>query len=279
MTILQTQLTRMHIISKLKHMNNKKKTLSMLLSKEELYVVLAYIKAKKLVGFGDERYADSIIETAEKGLIARGYLLPQPDGKLKLVAPLLASVGTCAFPEASILIHRDTLDGVAQDLYFHAYRLMLVLHTTPMTDIHQFVAVEDEKMILSAITSFLDYKRKEVKKYVPSVISIQDLLEIRDHAHQKDESVPFDLLVKKGFHKKTAQAFSNTLANPLTNTNISYVANSGQATDGFTILEGQDILWLIKPEDNNYEQVNVSTTSSDEIYTQVEKFVNRKHPA
>lgn len=246
----------------------------MLLSKEELHVILVYIKAKKLIGLSDERYSNSTLEIAEKGLIARGYLRSAPDGTLKLISPLIASVGTCAFPETSILINRDTSMGTNQGFFFHAYRLMLVLHTMPITDIHQFTAVENKKMVLSAITSFLQYEKEKAEKYVPGIISLQDLLEIRDQTHEKDVSGTFELLVKKGVHKKTAQAFANALSKPLTNTNIAYVANSGEVTDGFTILEGQDSLWLIQSMNNNYEQVNISITSSGEIYSRVKKFVD-----
>lgn len=259
----------------------KNKSLSFALSREELYVILVYLKTNKLTGLDNGKVenpskdnSNGALEVAEKGLLARGFLRPETNGRLKLIDPLFATVGTCAFPETSILITRIIPGGIKQELYFHTYRKMLVVHTIPITDIHQFNVVEDKKMALGEIKSFLNYTKTNLQDLPSGKVELDALLKISEVALEKDGEITFQLLIDIGLDKNIAKAFAQTLSKPLINTNMAYVPRAGELTEGFTILEGRDTLWLIDPVGGEEKQINLSITSPDEIYKRVQKFVD-----
>ena len=115
-------------------------SLSMALSQEELFVILAHLKAERLLGLESEilkglsgDQISLVMGVAERALMARGFLKPGPENRLQLEPPVFAAVGACAFPETSLIVTRHRPDAVGENYFFHTSRKMIVMHTMPVT--------------------------------------------------------------------------------------------------------------------------------------------------
>lgn len=262
-------------------MKKKKKYLSFAVSNEELHVILKYLDTDRLAGLEfspaflrlNTDNDKLLFELAEKALLARGFLKPGEDGKLKLIDPIFAALGTCAFPHTSLLVTKGVFDDHQQIFYFHTYRKMLVIHTVPMTDIHQFMAVDEEKMVFDLLVSFLQLADVDDQRFDPVELELVSLLEARNIAVKQGTSPAFQYLVKNGLHKEIAQTFAESLAKPCLTTTVSYVAQSGEVTEGFTIIFDATHFWLISPSATGNESVEIKVTSRNEITEKVKKFV------
>jgi hypothetical protein len=256
-----------------------KTSLSIALSQEELFVVLAYLKGESLPGFEIERFKklseqelSLLIGIAERALVARGFLKPDSDNQLKLEPAVFAIVGACAFPEKSLMLTRFRPNAMIEEYFFHISRKMIVMHTMPVSTIHQFIAAEDKSAIIKAAVSILNIDSLPESKCPQGQIKQNTLDAARDIALEKGIESASTLLSQGGLDKLTAQQLSTTLSEPVANTLFAYVENDtkGISASGFTVLQGKNALWLLSPgEDPEHDLVSILSVSSNDVIQRV----------
>lgn len=251
-------------------------SLAIAFSQEELFVILAYLKAERLSGLDfnllhglDEQQTRLVMGVAERALLARGYFQIK-DGHLQLTAPVIALVGACAFPEWTAVITQNRPDAPSATYFFHMARKMRVMHTIPLTGIHQFIAVEDAKALAKAALGILalDSQPKITSEggSIP-LDSIEPLSELAGQAGGREKALA--LLEEAGLGGELARQMAITLAAPVANTTFASVHHKRDETSGFTVLSGENGLWLITPgEDDTAE---IQAVSADEVIEQVRK--------
>ncbi len=233
--------------------------LSVVLSQEELFVILAYLKVKSLMGL-DPRVLDDLSEkeirlvmgVAERALIARGFLGRGGDQKMQLHPAILALVGACAAPEQSLIMTQARLQAFQENLFFHTARQMIVVHTIPLTAVHQFVMLEDKDGIAKAVLSALKLDDKPAPPCAEGYLPDEMVTMARDAAQEEGQDAAEDVLSQSELPTNTAREFAASLAMPIANTTLVALRHRPEQdlAEGFTILEGANGLWLLKPENN-----------------------------
>lgn len=249
--------------------------LTFTLSQEELLVVLAYLQAPSLVGFDTEVFQGigdderrMVIGVAERALIARGYLRPGAEGRLQLEPAIFATVGACAMPEETVIVTRSPAGAVREEYFFHCSRQMVVLHTIPMSAIHQFIAFEEKSALLRAMLSILALSDHPALRCSPAVLEQETLLSARDAAEKGPEAAR-GLLLQAGLEGSTAGELARSLASLKASTTLVRIVQDEAA--GFTLLQAENGDWLFSPLDGESEKPKVSAVpvSSEEIRRRV----------
>lgn len=252
-----------------------KEVLTFALSQEELLVVLAYLQATSLLGFDIEVFQglgdterEMVFSVAERALMARGFLRPGADGRLQLEPAIFATVGACAMPDETIVVTRNPAGALQEKYFFHCSRRMVVLHTVPVSAIHQFIAFEEKSAILRAILSILALSDRPPLSCSATVLEQESLLSARDAAEKGAHSARAFLL-QAGLEENTAEELAQSLASLSASTTLVRVAQDEAA--GFTLLQAKNGDWLLSPEDPESEKPKVSVVpvSSEEIRERV----------
>lgn len=257
----------------------KKESLSFALSYEELLVLLHHFKMSEMEGVDTTLLADLsekernlVMASAERALVARGYLVRGSEKKVKLIEPVLALVGTCLQPDKSLIIKFTEAKGFEQTFFFHTARKMRVIHTIPIVGIHQFIAVEDDKSLLQAIISSAQLNGLERLKCDNGVLDISVLNNGRDIAGDKGPELAERLFIEHKFPKKSAQALARSLAEPISNTTISFIDTQRDYVEGSTVLKSHDALWLMSPNEDN-DQISIESISSKDVIQKLKSLI------
>lgn len=203
---------------------------SISLSREELYIVMRLIRARRIPGFDltwlnltpeglpteETRMA---LEAATNALVARGYLGEGHAAKddqlaLSLPSPVVALVGTCAFGEYSIALPVRT-SGEPRLLYLHELQGLGVIHSMPIPGIHRFEAVEGREGILHVLDTVLALDAQIAGIALPDGhVTAVALQAARDAAFTGNIDDAVQLLVKGGLPLATARELGSAMKNP-----------------------------------------------------------------
>lgn len=252
----------------------KKSSLSIALSQEELFVTLAYLKAPYLLGLNNQVLTDlpqasrdMVMGVAERALIARGYLGIKKD-TLELIPVVQAMIGACISPQKTLVIQSKSANQVEEDYYFHVSRKMNVMHMQPMTAIHQFTMVKDATMLPRS--AFATMKLTEPKNLTPLTGVVPDsvVTQVQEAAKEGSQAKPQALLkTVPGLSADFVDAFCRSLNQAHRKMLVMCIRQQENKTpmvDGFTLLVGGIHLWLLQPGDNG--NVNISTTQPKAIH-------------
>jgi hypothetical protein len=161
----------------------KKHALSFALSQEELFVVLAYLKQPAMMGLNasslsklSEEQKHIVLDVAERALIARSMLVVDGKDHLKLSDPVFALVAGCVASDAAVVISYEFPKRPPEAFFFHVSRKLNIVHTIPMSAIHQFIAVEDRKALLRSAMAALSPLGTQKTLSVPGGELTEDLI-------------------------------------------------------------------------------------------------------
>lgn len=242
----------------------KNSALSFVLSQEELSIFLSYLKTVDMAGLDvsifkglNKKQIQMVLGVAERSLIARGFLVVGKDNRLEMAPHVFAAIGACAFPERTILITDSRPDIPDSNYYFHSSRKMNVMHTVPMTAMHQFIAVEDRTAMTKAVYSILHLDAVMGEIFPKGKIKRSILNKAREAAQKKGKKSTFSFLADQNeLNADTARAFVEALERPLSNTMLAYIEKQGEIMEGCSILRGEKSLWWISPVDGAPDDEN-----------------------
>jgi hypothetical protein len=201
--------------------------IALALSREELYVVMRFLKATYIPGFDlawlkaapDGSIPEDVqraLEVATNALIARGYLSLNEAEEAKpmevtLPSPVIALVGACIFGELSVLLslYKPEEQGI---MYLHKLHQLGVVHTVPLPGVHQFEAVDGEAGILSVIHDVLGLHTQRAADVPKGKGLAIDIQAARDAALAGDMDEARDLLKRSGLPDDTARALGEAMA-------------------------------------------------------------------
>ena len=120
--------------------------MNVLLSRDELLLMLQLLRAPTLAGLDANPAGDWNAEqqrvaltVAERALRARDLAHLRPGGELAVHTALLAAVGVCAYPQATLFVYHWPANAEAATRYFaHQRQGELVAHTRPADVLHLF---------------------------------------------------------------------------------------------------------------------------------------------
>jgi hypothetical protein len=259
----------------------KKQALVIMLSQEELMVILHYLQVQELPGFDrsvfeglSEQELKRIMAIAERSLIARQFFLIDQD-QMTLHDAVYAMVAACAMPDESIVLSFQYADAnqVSHVQFFHAARNMVVHHSSPITGIHQFIALKDRKSMQTSIISLLEVNKYGKEKDLSGTISDRVISAAREMIQQDKpltEVIPF-LVDNSELDEPVAEAFVNTIKNAVINHTLIHFTREQQGDTlekGFSILADQETLWLLVPMEElaeNEHLVSIETINGNDL--------------
>ncbi len=206
---------------------------SVVLSREELAVVLRLLGAPGIAGFeqtwlkaapdgslpADVRHT---LEIATNGLIARGFVTAQdniygtgPSGpardlQLTMPAPLIALVAACAYGNFSVLLAVRDARGRRQ-AFLHELQGLGVIHTAPQAGLHQFDALNGRTGVLQMVVTILGVERQPAANVPSGTIQAPLLEQVCDKALAGKFQEAGQQLVQAGVPVPTAQQFAGVL--------------------------------------------------------------------
>jgi len=256
----------------------KKKALSIALTQEEILVIMAYLGQTELAGFDPTVFADlsdsetkMIMEVAERGLLARGLLMPNPDNNhLKLSDVAHALVGACVSPDQSLVINFNYPDKPTTVRFFHTSRKMNMFHEIPIAGIHHFVALDSKDAIAKSAVSLLELKEPTVQENYSGVVLEDAIVEARDS--EGDEAV--EKLVSGGLSTVIAREFAHSFSNPNFNHTVVHLQHfeEDSVENGFSLLADDKYLWLLQPIDGN-QKVEIRSVSVKTIASKIKQYI------
>lgn len=114
--------------------------------------------------------------------------------------------------------------------------------------IHQFVAVTERTTIPQSILSVLQLKEKPALKCSPIRVKASIFGEARKAAQEARPSDAIRILTQAGAEPASVQTMVETQSKPIANTTIGCLTNQNgkETSDGFTVIEGENGLRLVK---------------------------------
>jgi len=261
---------------------NKEKSLAVSLSQEELYVIMAYLGADMLLGLdnapikelSDDQYKLAM-KVAERALIAREFLIPDGKGKFKLNDVIHALVGACAAPEYSLIIKRSYPIKLPEDYLFHFSRMMIVLHTNPMTAIRQFTALANKELMIKTVASIFDLTNSKKIECPSARLSESKLIMVRDAIRNSNSTEAETILKDSLWAAATIEPFVNSLKTIVHSDAIAYVVHKASGdgdVKGATLLKASNGSWLI--HSMHEDQLEIEPTSASKVNDFVKKLIN-----
>lgn len=245
------------------------KPLSVALSQEELFVAMLHLKAKFFPGLDlqrfqelDENQINLMAGVAERALIARNFLKPGADGDGQLEQKIAGLLKACLSADRSLLVRHVRPQAGSEEYFFHVFRSMYVMHSIPITAIHQFIATDDRNAVPRAVVSILHIPDLPKAECPQGKIQLSLFEQARDLALEKGAEEARTILVQAGLEAPTAGEVAKTLAAPLANTTLARIEGQ-QDGRGFSILQGKHAVWQIEPLEEE-EWIAIRPVSANE---------------
>lgn len=197
----------------------------MALSREELYVVMRLLKAKRIPGFDlswlnlapDGSVAEDVqpvLEAAANGLVARGYLSPSsmPTGvgpvHISMPSPVIALVGTAAFSDYTIFLSLRHTPAGPLIVYLHGFQEFAVLHSMSISAIHLFEPLDGLEDILKLVNELFHLRSQTSLSLPEGEVFASAVESAREAATAGNVELASQLLFEGGLPSQTAQALA-----------------------------------------------------------------------
>lgn len=243
--------------------------LSVTLSQEELFVAMLHLNTQFFPGLDlqpfqelDQKQTNLMAGVAERALIARNFLKPGANGDWQLEQKLQGLLQACLSADCSLLVRHTRPQAGSEEYFFHVFRRMYVMHSIPVTAIHQFIATDDKNAVPRAVVSILRLPDLPKAECPQGKIRLPLFEQARDLALEKGAEEAGKLLLQAGLEAPTAGEVAQTLAAPLANTTLARIEKQ-QTGRGFSILQGKQAIWQIEPLEEE-EWIAIRPVSADE---------------
>lgn len=260
-------------------MTDQNETVNLVLSSDELRLVLGLLQAETLPGLDplpenlQAPAARELVDlVASRTLRARGLAqLVQEDGSLRLHPTLLTAVGVCAYAASSLFVFHWAEPGTIPERYFgHIRSDDVVLHARPEQDLHLFSILPGRsalyQRLMEACAFELDAPEEALNFQVSSPIFVQ----VRELAYASAVKDATRLLIDNQVPEQAAEQFVHTLSSPhqvAIMQTLQQVGNEQVNRHDATLLQNSDSPWLIRPEAESEQGLllDVRVTSSSEV--------------
>ncbi|MCA9934556.1 MAG: hypothetical protein H6662_06320 [Ardenticatenaceae bacterium] len=255
----------------------KKKFLTISLSQEEVFVVLAHMGMRQMLGIDGgifqsltKEQVELAFTVAERALIARGFLKPGEDAKLQIDPVVLSIFATCTVPDTSLIITRSEPEMAAIAFFFHLTKQLQVGHTSPASGIHQFTVYAEKTAVSNIIHNILQLDSQEKLPCPSGELAETAVTQARDAAVDSGMEGALAVLQQTDLADETQKQFAQTLSSPKANTtfvHINHKIDKDNQADGFTVLEGINGLWILKPASGDDVSLQpVSAAEAEQLF-------------
>lgn len=254
---------------------NAQAVLSMLLTYEELSLVLRLIKASTLPGLRapesvpltDEQFAQGLVY-AERSLRARELARITPDGNFVVHTALLSAVGVCAYADQALIVQHMQPNGTVVELYGSRKDDAVVAYTMAEPGLYQLSVLENSTSLANQVLHACDCMNLTPANISPITVADDVLKQVRELA-ERGLVAEASALLKGDNDQTSVEAIVNALA-ASHSVSIWIVlerqADDTVATSELTVLRTADSAWLMTQEGDVAGLRTLRPTSSDELY-------------
>jgi hypothetical protein len=252
------------------------------LSQEEVFLILAHIKASGMVVINasildqlSEQDASLALQVAERALIARGYFQTL-DNRFLPHQTVAAAINACARPDRSIFVTRTTQQGLEVS-YFHIAGDLHVVHVIPVETIHQFFILPDDRSLAEAVCNSVPLTALGPAECPPGEIHRATVEAARKAVAADGYEGALNALAESSLPPETQEAFALSLASPSTIFSLLRIDDLADPDDppaGGTILDSEQGLWFLQPVSNGRPgKIRLSPISSEQIADYIDTLV------
>jgi len=224
-----------------------KKNVSILLSRDELLLILNLLHAQSIPGLDEEPLGEWSPEqrvlaqvVAERALRARELAQRQSDDQLVIHKTLLTAVGVCAYAQSSIFSYHWPEPNVMPARYFgHVRGDDIVAHTRPQDVLHLFSLLPSKEQLIDQIIAFCHYQETTSNLSFEFTLAQADFMKLRKLAETG--------LNEPNFITEQTKHLSDTLANKPRVSVFQLISQNNQQVQkrDFTLIQDAHITWLI----------------------------------
>lgn len=252
--------------------------INILLSREELLLVLELLQAESLPGLDADPLGELSPEGRELALTVAGRVLRArdlaqvgEDGQLSLHTALLTAVGVCAYSTNTVFVFHWP-DGEESPIrYFgHVRGDDVAAHSRPEDVLHLFTLLPSRDQLIEQVLSFCAYQDGPQNELPEIGVAGEEFVHVRELAGTGATEEAVGRLVASGAAEESAAAFVATLAD---SPKVSIFQTLTQQGEGdvlrrdFTVVQGGQQTWFIGPTSDEMESPNlvIRSTNKDEI--------------
>lgn len=255
---------------------NGAKPVNVLLSREELLLVLRLLQAPTLAGLDadpagelDTTQQAVAFTVAERALRARELAQVRPGGALAVHTALLAAVGVCAYPQTTIFVYHWPVDGDAAIRYFaHVRAGEIVAHVRPADVLHLFTRLPSTIHLVTQLFAACGWEDGPTAPSQTFTVTTPIFADVRRMATTGSVQGAVDLLRAQRVAPDSARAFLMTLAEAprLSVVQMRKQVNGAVQARDFTLVQNSQRSWLVTNAPGAGEEaVTVKTTSKPEV--------------
>lgn len=197
----------------------------LLLSREEVVLVLNLLKADYIFGLEPDPLLQLTPEQAAVGLIyaeralrARDLARVDETGRVVLREAVLLGVGTCVYPQWSLLLHHFSPQGQPTRCFSHRNEKVYVVHTALEGGVlHRFDLLADQEALLAEILKQCGCTELSVAEGAPFKVKGDAIVQAREQAQQAPQASPdavAEKLVAGGADGAAAYRLAQSLVKP-----------------------------------------------------------------
>lgn len=234
-------------------------TATFTLSQEEVYFVLAQVRAKGLLGVDPAPLAvftaeqrQAVLAAAGRALHARDLIVTAKDGALRLDGVLRAAIHAAAFAPRSLTMLLRNRDELTVDAYIvHHADPLWVEHTQPGPGLHAFALSSERPPVSVTLAELLGAHDQPAPPAAPFVIDQTQLEHLQVAAHDNDEVTVARLLGAAGADTPTVRCFTALLSQPRESAILQALNRNGplEQTRTVTVLQNADGFWMLESVD------------------------------
>lgn len=254
---------------------NGAKSVNVLLSREELLLVLRLLQAPTLAGLdadpaGELDAAQQAVAftVAERALRARELAQLRPSGELAIHTALLAAIGVCAYPQTTIFVYHWPVNGDAAIRYFgHVRAHEIVVHTRPADVLHLFSRLPSTTQLVTQLLAACGWEDGPPALGQPFTIPTSLFADIRRMAMTGAVQGAMDLLRPQRIVPESARAFIMTLAEAprLSVVQMRKQVNGTVQARDFTLVQNSQRSWLVTNAPGAEEAVTIKAVNKPEV--------------
>lgn len=250
--------------------------INILLSREELLLILQLLRAPSLAGLDTNPAGDwnadqqrVALTVAERALRARELAHLRPGGELAVHTALLAAVGVCAYPQTTLFVYHWPANAAAATRYFaHQRERELVAHTRPADVLHLFTRLPSTTALVAQLFTACGWEDVPTGANQQFTLSAPLFADVRRLAMSSDVAGALALLREERLAVDSVRPFVMTLAEAprLSVVQMRKQGNGGVQTRDFTLVQNSQRSWLVTNGVNgDPDRLAVKTTTKAEV--------------
>jgi hypothetical protein len=230
---------------------------SITLNTHELLLILGTLGPSVVMGIEDPYLGllSEEVETAQQNalqsLASRGMIQSVSETQIEFQEDLSTLANVLHQPTHSIIIQESFSVITPRQAFLHFSKDWILHHIPSEEDTHQLRLVNDVTDMIEHLTPTLRLDSSSECQEPSFTIPEETLWKTRKLCAERDEEGAMRCLDQAGLEENIAVCLYTTIQNPIANSSFVLIANrniiESQYVQGFSILEGGDMMWIMQP--------------------------------